>query len=478
MCLRLYSIVMLSLLLALGLALASQYSTDSQASSENPSVITPGKLLPQVRCAANRDQSYALFVPSSYSPGRPLPLVISSDPGARGADPLELQKDAAEQFGYVLVASNNSRNGPWKQRFEATNATLLDVQKRVPIDLHRIYFAGFSGGARASVQLAILCKCAAGVFLDGAGFPGGLSPASDSPFPVFSTVGILDFNYGEVIQLQDALTTTGYPRWLRIFDGTHQWAPAPVMTEAFAWFRIEAMKAQREPRDQSFIDAQFEKSKAHANLLEQSGDLLNAWRDYLQIASTYDSLEDTKAIRATAEALGKDKSVREALKRERNEFAEQSSLTADITNAISGPDSSATSSVEDHSSVKEEILHLRRMADEEKRPEKARVYKRAVLQVFIMASEVGSNFLDAKSYDRAIQAFDAAAAARPESEWAWRQVAVANAYSGHSKQAFAALRQAQQISHDAPAFEKWLNTEPAFDRLRPTPEFRSLLGPS
>ena len=118
------------------------------------------------------------------------------------------------------------------------------------------------------------------------------------------------------------------------------------------------------------------------------------------------------------------------------------------------------------------------MADEEKRPEKARVYKRAVLQVFIMAAEVGSNFLDAKSYDHAIQAFDAAAAARPDSEWAWRQLAVANAYSGHSKQAFAALRQAQQLSHDAPAFEKWLNTEPAFDRLRPTPEFRSLLGPS
>jgi tetratricopeptide (TPR) repeat protein len=470
--------MMLSLLLALVLILASQYSTNSQAGPENPTVITPGKVIPQVQCAANPDQSYALFVPSSYSPGRPLPLVISSDPDARGSDPLELQKDAAEQFGYVLVASNNSRNGPWKPRFEATNATLLDVQKRVPIDLHRIYFAGFSGGARASVQLAILCKCAAGVFLDGAGFPGGQSPPSDSPFPVFSTVGILDFNYGEVIQLQDALTTAGYPHWLRIFDGTHQWAPAPVMTEAFAWFRIEAMKAQREPRDQSFIDAQFEKSKAHANLLEQSGDPLNAWRDYLQIASTYDSLEDTKAIRATADALGKDKSVREALKRERNEFAEQSSLTADIANAISGPDSPATPSVEDPSSVKGEILHLRRMADEEKRPEKARVYKRAVLQVFIMAAEVGSNFLDAKSYDRAVEAFDAAAAARPDSEWAWRQLAVANAYSGHSKQALAALRQAQQLSHDTPSFEKWLNTEPAFDRLRPTPEFRSLLGPS
>jgi tetratricopeptide (TPR) repeat protein len=95
-----------------------------------------------------------------------------------------------------------------------------------------------------------------------------------------------------------------------------------------------------------------------------------------------------------------------------------------------------------------------------------------------MASEVGSNFLDAKSYDRAIQAFDAVAGARPDSEWAWRQLALANAYSGRSKQAFAALRQAQQLSHDASAFEKWLNTEPAFDRLRPTPEFRSLLGSS
>ena len=107
-----------------------------------------GTILPHVPCAAHPEQSYALYLPANYSPDRQWPLVVSSDPAARGNVPLELEKDAAEKFGYVLVASNDSRNGLWKPRFDSTDATLTDVQTRASVDPGRIYFAGFSGGAR------------------------------------------------------------------------------------------------------------------------------------------------------------------------------------------------------------------------------------------------------------------------------------------------------------------------------------------
>ena len=46
------------------------------------------------------------------------------DPGARGKLPVELMKDAAERFGYIVVGSNNSRNGSWKIEAEAAEAKL------------------------------------------------------------------------------------------------------------------------------------------------------------------------------------------------------------------------------------------------------------------------------------------------------------------------------------------------------------------
>jgi hypothetical protein len=44
---------------------------------------------------------------------------------------LNSKKDAAGRYGYILAASNDSRNGHWKPRIEATDVMLRDVQARV-----------------------------------------------------------------------------------------------------------------------------------------------------------------------------------------------------------------------------------------------------------------------------------------------------------------------------------------------------------
>jgi predicted esterase len=464
--------------LAMGLAFLIPLRASSQghpAAQASPPNLETGKILPHIQCSAHPEQSYALFLPSNYSPRRPWPLIVSSDPSGRGTVPLELQKDAAERFGYILAASNNSRNGSWKPRLEATGAMLNDVQSRVSVDLRRIYFAGFSGGARASSQFASLCKCSAGVLLSGAGFSGGLSPASDSPFPVYSAIGILDFNYSEVILLQDTLTKAGYPHWLRIFEGSHEWAPTAVMEEALAWWRIQSMKSQREPLDQNFIKTEFSKAEARVNSLEQSGDLLNAWREYLQIVGTYDSLVDVKPIRAKCETLGKEKAVRDALKREKNEFEEESHISADLTSRLTGAQDNGDNRFEVDHELQQRVFQLREEAEREKRPEKARVYKRALAGVFVGAMESGNSLLDEKRFPAAIRYFDFATQANPHSEWAWDRLAVAWALSSKRKEAINTLRRAHEVAANKSAFEKWLETEPAFDPLRPTPEFQDLL---
>ena len=56
--------------------------------------------------------------------------------------------------------------------------------------------------------------------------------------------------------LDEKLEQAGFPHVLRHFDGPHQWAPPEVMDEALAWFRLIAMKQNREARDDSFIALQ------------------------------------------------------------------------------------------------------------------------------------------------------------------------------------------------------------------------------
>src|SRR5215471_6837375 len=236
-----------------------------------------GAAIPSVAAVDNPQQSYALYLPKSYCWQKNWPVVYVFDPLARGELALRQFEHAAERYGFIVAASNNSRNGPWAPQSEAAQAMVDDTQRRFSIDTRRIYFAGFSGGARVSAQLALLCTCAAGVMLSGAGFPQNSPPSPDVKFLVFSAVGNADFNYSEVTPLQEQLEKTAIRHWLRVFHGPHEWAPADVVDEALGWFRVLAMEANLESRNQEFIAEQLGAAKRRAESFETSGDLLSAW---------------------------------------------------------------------------------------------------------------------------------------------------------------------------------------------------------
>jgi len=423
-----------------------------------------GKITEHVTSIRNSGQSYAVFLPSTYSEARSWPVVFAFDPGARGKIPVELMKDAAERYGYIVLGSNNSHNGAWKIESEAADAMLQDAQQRFNVDLKRIYFAGFSGGARVASQLAQLCKCAAGVLLSGAGFSQHSSPQNETAFPVFSTAGLLDFNYPELITLQDKLEQAGYPHWLRVFDGRHEWAPAAVMNEAFAWFRVQAMREKREPRDEQFITAELSGAVAAAEKYVASRDALAASRQYKQIAATYHELADTTAFRAKAEELGKSKPAQAAIKSERNMFEEQERLSGEILGALQADDNSDTPRSEKDAKTLGQVRDLRRSADEEKKQERSVVFKRALAGVFVGAIEAGGGALDKKEYRLAARYFSAAAEARPDAEWPLRQLAIAQALNRDRKASLETLRRIKPS--DVAEFQNWLATEPAFQTLR------------
>src|SRR5881397_653887 len=73
-----------------------------------------GQIINEVKCAADPSQSYALYLPSNYTPERAWSLLVGFHPAARGRAMVETYQAAAEKYGYVVAGSNNSRNGPWE----------------------------------------------------------------------------------------------------------------------------------------------------------------------------------------------------------------------------------------------------------------------------------------------------------------------------------------------------------------------------
>jgi tetratricopeptide (TPR) repeat protein len=488
----------------LALATSALVAQNPSAKSTQPPLPT-SVLIPNQVCAAKPDQSYAIYLPSHYTPDKPWPIVYAFDPDGRGSIPVGLMKDAAERYGYIVVGSNNSRNGSWKVETDAAQAMLEDTHARFAIHDRRIYFAGFSGGARVASLLAQRCKCAAGVLLNGAGFAGD-PPSSDAVFAVFAAVGSFDFNYPELSSLDEKLEQAGFPHVLRHFDGPHQWAPPDVMDEGLEWFRLIAMKQNREPRDDSFIGGQKTEAASRAQALAQSGQSYEAWRAYRQAVATFDGLTDSASLQQAATSLAQQKAVRDGAKREKREFQEQVQLTGQIYSGLaalhanagggsdslhpaaqqqavdpsqrSGPTASpgnAGSRSDIFHQTEQEIIDLRGRTVSEKSPDKLRVYRRALAGILVGSAEAGDENLAAKDFAVARDYFQLATDAEPDSVWALRGLATALAFQNDRKGTLKALHRAKEESKDQAAFSAWLNEEPAFTKLREDPQFRALL---
>jgi dienelactone hydrolase len=291
--------------------------------------IPRGTIVDDVKCAADPTQSYALYVPSTYSPDRAWSLLIAFHPGARGRAMVEKYAAAAEQYGYIVAGSNTSRNGPWSVSAAAVQAMPPDLGRRFSIDPKRVYLTGMSGGARVALQVALGKNDIAGVIASSAGYPDS-QPRARVPFAMFGTAGREDFNYLEMSLLDRKLTS---PHHLEIFDGGHTLPPDAVVLEAIEWMELQAMKSGRRARDESLVGRLLEKRRrsiAAATSAAVTVHLLDA------LVADFQGLSDVSAEAARVKDLAKQPDVKKALSRERAADEGEERLLANIVDLEAG----------------------------------------------------------------------------------------------------------------------------------------------
>ena len=291
-----------------------------------------GQIIDRVTCAADPSQSYALFVPSQYTPTRTWPVIFAFDPGGRGRVPVERYQAAAERFGYIVVGSNNSRNGSTEIPRILAGMT-NDVVARLAVDPKRVYLAGMSGGARVALGIALASKAIAGVIASSAGYPDNRVRNALS-FPIFATAGTEDFNHLEMRRLDRALTT---PHRLVVFSGGHVWLSSDVALQAVEWMELQAMKSGLAPLDDAAIDRMF---AARMEAAGSTGDTDNV-RALATIVDDFKGLRDVSPVQRRADALGREKVIRAVMDMEREDDRREENLlrdVADLTSQLSSDD--------------------------------------------------------------------------------------------------------------------------------------------
>jgi hypothetical protein len=259
--------------------------------------VRKGEIIDKIVCKDNLEQSYALFLPPGYSPEKTWPILYAFDPGARGRIPLEHFKEAAQKYGYIVVGSNNSRNGPWPPVMEASMAVWTDTHERFSIDEKRVYATGFSGGSRAASAFSkFVNHPVAGIIGIGAGLPQELKPVQVKPSVYYGIVGIGDFNYQPMMRLDEEFDKWDVLHRFLVYDGEHKWPPQEICTRAVEWMEILPMKQGLRPLDNLLIDKIFTTELEKARMMEENGQIYRAVSEYTAIASGFKEWKDTEAI--------------------------------------------------------------------------------------------------------------------------------------------------------------------------------------
>jgi len=441
--------------------------------------IPRGQIVERIEALSDSSQSYALYLPSNYSPDRKWPVLYAFDPGARGRVPVERFKDAAEKYGWIVLGSNNSRNGPWNVSVNAWNAMLTDSHQRFAIDDERSYATGFSGGARVAVRIAVGCKCLAGVMANGAGFPVDPTPSSQMHFVFFGAAGVDDFNYPELKNLQESLTKAGIIHRVQTFEGRHEWPPVSVATAAVEWMELHAIKAGKRPRDDGFINATWQQLLSDARALEGSKKYYEAYQLYLDLAQSFKGLRDVAEIETKVDQLGDSREVKTAIREEQTQIRKQRELENRLNSLVAGRDGGASINQSeeafDSGNLLSKILDdLRKQSKASEDSTQRRVARRVLDGLFIGLIEQGINLLQAgKKYSESIKPLKLATEVNPDRPGAFFYLAWAYAANRDKKKSLQSLTTAVEKGFSDAAM---ITANKAFDSLRNDPEYQQIMA--
>lgn len=296
-----------------------------------------GEVIGTITCLQSPDEAYALYLPSNYTEERKWAVLFAFEPGARVQIPLNLFKNAAEKYGYILVCPASIKNGPNEPVLKAMRAVWPDICSRFAVDKERIYATGFSGGSRMAsyFHLAInhpvkgIIGCGAGISQN-----GQIGQIKSSHYCGFA--GYADFNYKEMILLENSLTAMGTPHRFFYFPGKHAWPSEELCTRAVEWLEVMAIKTGLQPKEnrQAFLDEIYNKETNLAQVRSKTGEIYYAAADYEALARLFDGLKPINDLQTQAQTLKDSKEYKKFATEEQARLDEESRYIQKFYNVL------------------------------------------------------------------------------------------------------------------------------------------------
>jgi len=289
-------------------------------------IFQTGEVIPKIVCKSNPAFSFALYLPSNYDTTKKFPAVIFFDPHAGGEFVVKKYQHLAEEFHFIIIGSNDSKNGLTMDQTNQITANLITDALGRFSTFKDISLAGFSGGAKVVLSSAQQNQNVSSVIYCGAAEP----LASHSlRFSLLGFAGVNDMNYSDVIEFDQSLQNSSVNHFLLEWNGKHEWPDSAVFRDAFYWLAFNAMKSHDLPVNEELIHQFIKESSAE---IGRSNDVLKT--AMLQQRSIYflKGVDDVSANESALAYLQKKPDYLDALSQKQKSLQEETAIKQEYVN--------------------------------------------------------------------------------------------------------------------------------------------------
>lgn len=281
----------------------------------------------------NKTLNYSYYLPNAYNGTDSLPVVFMLDPHANGKLPAEKYSAAANKYNYVIIASNNIKNGQSsKESSKLFGSLIKETKSRFVIDENRLFVAGFSGGAKLAIAFAQELPNIIGVAACGGSLP--IPPDYTPNFYFAGIVGNQDFNYLEANQTFAVFDQQGFDYTSVVFNGGHEWPPVESFEMALIGFNIYATKLGRIYKDDEWLNNLHTRMIDSINYFEEQGKAVEANIYLRQAARWFYGLRNAQELNLKSATVVRSQEFINQFKKRQKLIQKEVKLRAEFIRAI------------------------------------------------------------------------------------------------------------------------------------------------
>ncbi|WP_299898792.1 hypothetical protein [uncultured Aquimarina sp.] len=290
----------------------------TSASSQNTlrlkkGAVTDSLLVPET------EGVYSIYVPKSFDLKKSWPILFGFDSTENMSNLTHLFKNAAEEFGYVVVVSNYGNKESVSDKSTYMPLLIKHIISLFPIKNKRMYVFGVGKDAPLNTSIPLFYKQFNGVLAINDSYDYDQKLHRNKNFSYFGIVSDENFRYQDFLYADQYLKRRGLTTVLYEYRGDSNLPSENIINKVFPFFTLDAMAKGNIPNDSLWISSNYKKDKENVQLLKKKGKYLDAYDELIKMRKLYSSFLDVDELKREQKELKKIRAFKNE-RRKRNEY--------------------------------------------------------------------------------------------------------------------------------------------------------------